>query len=797
MKKFLLLSLLAVAVLAPTVPVQAGGLIVVDDIIIVPPPHPIPFPRPPIIIHPPRPIPHIFAPLELREEKVTVKIDERIAKTTVEQEFHNPNSTVREGTFFFPVPKGAAIQDFQMEIGGKMVKAELLKADKAREIYTSIVRKMQDPALLEYAEQDLFKVRIFPFEAHGKKRIKLTYNQVLRNDAGLVEYTFPLSTAKYSATPIEQLSIKVEIDSSVPIKAIYSPTHEVEVKRDGGKRAVVGLEARGVRPDQNFKLYFSPEQKDVSVNLITHRDGNDDGYFLLLAAPGVDAASKVVEKDVVFVLDTSGSMAGEKLEQAKKAMLFCVENINDGDRFEIIRFATETESVFEKLLPADKSNRSKAREFVKGLKPIGGTAINDALLKALSMRPTEGKRPFVVIFLTDGRPTVGVTGENEILKNVLAKADKTRIFCFGIGTDVNAHLLDKITEGTHASSQYVTPNEDIEVKVSSFYTKINAPVLSDPKLKFPENIRVTALYPNALPDLFKGEELVLVGRFKGEGKGHILLEGTINGKAVQHEFAVTFPAKSDRDFIPRLWATRRVGYLLDEIRLHGEKQELKDEVTELARKYGIVTPYTAYLIIEDEKQRNVPVATRTLSHFERDREVVQQAAEQYNALKADKAGDLAVASARSGQALKEAKNADGFRRSNLEAAQGSLGYGGGAGGAPMRAVAAAPAGPGAHFFGTSPSGGKNGQAGESRVVTQPMQYVAGKNFCQNDRSWVDTDVQKAAKNLQRQRVKFNSEEYFTLLAKEPGCSQWLSLGRNVQFVLNNVLYEVYEDTAKN
>ncbi len=797
MKKFLFLTVLAGALFAPVPSAQAAGLIIVDDVIIIPPPHPIPVPRPPIIIPPPRPIPHVFAPLELREEKVTVKINERVANTTVEQEFFNPNSSVREGTFFFPVPKGAALQDFQMEIGGKMAKAELLKADKAREIYTSIVRKMQDPALLEFSEQDLFKVRIFPFEPHGKKRIKLSYNQVLRNDAGLVEYSFPLSPARYSATPIENLSIKVEIDSSVPIKAVYSPSHEVEVKRDGAKRAVAGLEARGVRPEQNFKLYFSPEKKDVAVNLITHREGDDDGYFLMLASPGIDGgAGKVVEKDIVFVLDTSGSMAGEKLEQAKKAMLFCVENVNDGDRFEILRFATETEPLFDKLMPADKSNRNRARDFIKALKPIGGTAINDALQKALSMRPSGDTRPFVIVFLTDGRPTVGVTGENEIVKNVTDKAGKTRVFCFGIGTDVNAHMLDKITEATRASSQYVTPNEDIEVKVSSFYTKINAPVLSDPKLKFPEGIRVSALYPNPLPDLFKGEELLLVGRYKGEGKGHVLLEGSVNGKNTQHELAVTFPARSDHDFIPRLWATRRVGYLLDEIRLHGEKQELKDEVTELARKYGIVTPYTAYLIIEDEKQRNVPVATRTLSNFEADREVVRQAAEQYRALKADKAGDLAVASARSGQALKEAKNADGFRLSNLEAAQGSFGYqgglGGGAGGLPK---AAAPSGPGAHFYNAARPG--EGAAGRARVVTQPMQFVAGKNFAQNERAWVDTDVQKAGKDAVRQRVKFNSEAYFTLLAKEPKAAQYLSLGRNVQFILNNVLYDIYEDVSKN
>ena len=326
-------------------------------------------------------------------------------------------------------------------------------------------------------------------------------------------YTFPLNTAKYSSKPIENLSINVELDSKVPVKAIYSPTHDVEVKRKGSKNAVISFEGKGQRPTTNFSLFYSPKQKDINVNIIAHREG-DEGYFLMLAAPGVDAAEgKPTEKDIAFVIDTSGSMAGNKLEQAKKAFQFCVANLNDGDRFEVLRFSTETEPLFGGLQKASSKNREQAVDFISGLKPIGGTAINDALANALKLRPAKGDRPVVVIFLTDGRPTVGITGEGQIVQNVGKAAGTTRVFCFGIGTDVNAHLLDKITEETRASSTYVTPQEDIEVKVSSFYTKIKEPVLANPKLEFSDGIRVTKLYPNPLPDLFRGEELVLVGRY--------------------------------------------------------------------------------------------------------------------------------------------------------------------------------------------------------------------------------------------------------------------------------------------
>ena len=332
-------------------------------------------------------------------------------------------------------------------------------------------------------------------------------------------------------------------------------------------------------------------------------------------------------------------MVGKKLEQAKKALLFCVENLNDDDRFEIIRFSTETEPLFNTLAEASKGNRARAGDFIKDLKAIGGTAIDDALRKALALRPGSSRReeaetsksetrilkpeigrPFVVIFLTDGLPTIGVTDENQIVGQVkLNDGGNVRVFCFGIGHDVNTHLLDKITEETRAFSQYVLPEEDIELKVSNFYAKIKDPVLTNPTLSFTGDIRVTKLYPSPMPDLFKGEQLVLAGRFTGQGASAVVLEGAINGAKKKLTYDVNFSAETTgHDFIPQLWATRRVGYLLEEIRLHGENAELKEEVTELARQYSIVTPYTAYLIVEDEARRGVPILSQTLPQLQQD-----------------------------------------------------------------------------------------------------------------------------------------------------------------------------------
>lgn len=764
------------ALLVPVAPAFGAGLIIVDEAHWWPgpiPPGPIPPPWPPRPIPPPRP--HAFCPLEFTSVKVHTRINDQVAVTAIDQEFYNPNNARLEGTFLFPIPKGAHLDKFTMDIDGKQVQAELLKADKARGIYEDIVRKLKDPALLEYAGQDAFKVRIFPIEPHSKKRVTFSYTQLLQADDGLVGYLLPLNTEKFSAKPLKNVSIQIELETRRPLKSVYSPTHTVEVKRHGDLRATVGFEASNTQPDTDFALYFSQEKDEIGLNLLTHRDSDKDGYFLLLASPGLDVkGARVIPKDVVFVLDTSGSMAGKKLEQAKKALQFCIENLNDTDRFEIVRFSTEVEPLFDNLAAADRKNRDKAEEFVKDLRPIGGTAIDDALKKALALSPSDAAkgRVFVIIFLTDGRPTIGTTDEAQILADVKKANDShTRIFNFGIGTDVNTHLLDKITEETRAFSQYVLPEEDIEVKVSSFFAKIKEPVLANPTLKFTGDIRVTKLYPAPLPDLFKGEQLVVVGRFSGHGDSAVVLEGTVNGTTKKLTYEVKFPEETaENEFIPRLWATRRIGYLLDEIRLHGENSELRDEVTSLARQYGIVTPYTAYLIVEDETRRNVPQAVRSIQNFDRDPAARAEASRSWTDFQNNRSGDMAVADAMSGLAMKQAVNAPSA------AAEGNVMF--------MRRYGMAAGG----------TAGRPAKPAESdRLVqySQQAQFVAGKNFFQNDRQWIDAAVQQN-QDLSRIRIQFGSAEYFKLAAAEPKARQWLALGQNVQFVLNNRIYDIYE-----
>jgi len=734
-----------------------------------------------IIVHnPPVPVPgHFsFAPLEVVYHHVDVEINDLVATTTIDQEFRNPGDQRLEGTYIFPLPPGAHIDKFSMDVNGKMVEAELMSADKARSFYEEIVRKAKDPALLEYAGRDVFKVRIFPIEPHSRKPVRITYTQLLKSDSGLTEYVYPLNTEKFSSAPLKEVAVRIALKTKDPLKSVYCPSHNVDIRREGDRKAVIGYEDKNVRPDTDFKLIYSRTPNPLGMDLLTYKKDGEDGYFLLLASPGVTEPRMAAQaKDICFVLDTSGSMAGAKLDQAKKALRFCLANLQENDRFEIVRFSTEAEPLFNELVPATRANVDKAEELVASLKPIGGTAIEEALGKALALRSSSGgdksSRPYLVMFLTDGLPTIGETREDALVEQVKkANTTHTRIFSFGIGSDVNTHLLDRIAEETRAISQYVAATEDLEVRLSNFYTKIKEPVLSGLSLSVTTpGIRISQLYPHELPDLFNGDMLVVFGRYTGAGASAVKIGGLLGGQKREFVADAAFDERNTANaFIPRLWATRRVGWLLDEIRLHGESGELRDEATRLAREFGIVTPYTAYLIMEDESRRNVPVALRNFQEMERDRAPREVAAKSFASVRAEAADERL----RSGAgAVFNAKAVQGLRYSWNEQ-QASVGAG------LDKTVAAAPAG------GSAPAGYRSAQN-----YSQQARVMNGRAFYQNGNQWIDSTAQ-GRKGLKQQKVIFNSDEYFTLIRRHPDAAAWLSLGNEVDVVIEDVLYQVRE-----
>jgi Ca-activated chloride channel family protein len=552
-----------------------------------------------VIIEPPPGVPAPEAPnLVVKYHKVNVEIRDQVATTEVDQVFLNDTRYDLEGIYIFPLPEEAAISEFAMYVDGERWDGEILPREEARAIYEDIVRRRLDPALLEYVGRDTFRASIFPIQPGDERRVELAYSQILENDGGLVKYVYPLDTERFSASPLEEVVISVRLTSSQEIRAVYSPSHDVAVDRVDDHSVEVSFEASDVLPDRDFELYYTLSDDEFGLNLLSYRERAEDGFFLLLVAPQVDVnESEVVAKDVICVLDTSGSMEGDKIEQAKEALEFILDHLNPEDRFNIVAFSTGVRTYERELQPA--LDADQAWRFIDDLRAVGGTDIDRALAEALAM--ADGERPQIVIFLTDGLPTEGVTEADRIIANVQRQiSDNVRIFAFGVGDDVNTFLLDTIAQDNRGASSYVRPRESIDEEVSGFFAKVSMPLLADIELDFGE-LRVEDTYPYPLPDLFAGTQLVVVGRYHEGGRTDVVLRGEVNGREQEFVYEdLSFSDRGGEDFIPRLWATRKIGYLLNEVRLHGEGRELIDEIVDLSVRYGIMTPYTSFLVEEEQ-----------------------------------------------------------------------------------------------------------------------------------------------------------------------------------------------------
>ena len=494
-------------------------------------------------------------PLAIKHQRVDIAIKDGVASARIEQVFQNSVDRDLEAVYVFPLPENAGIADFAMWINGKRVSGELVEKDKARRVYEDIVRRLKDPGLLEYLGGNLFRVSVYPVPKRGEQRIELEYSQTLAFDAGLYKLVYPLKTGERASRTLEDFTVSARLASSVPIKSVYSPSHQVGISRKGDREAVIGFEEERSLLDRDFVLYYSVSKKDFGLSLLAHAVKGQDGFCMMLLAPSVTPPDEaVLRKDVTLVCDTSGSMAGKKIEQARGALEHCVNRLNDGDRFNIIRFSTEIEVFSEKLVAVSAGTRKKALEFVKGIEARGGTAIDAALAKALDM-DYAADRPHVVAFLTDGKPTIGETDTDTILGNVKkANRGNARVFVFGVGDEVNTHLLDRLSGENGGLSRYVTPDEDIEEKLSAFADKLTHPVLANVQVKV-DKLALTKMYPAALPDLFSGDQLTIFGRYAGEGHVAIRLTGEANGKPREFVYEGTFPAATaENAFIPRLWA---------------------------------------------------------------------------------------------------------------------------------------------------------------------------------------------------------------------------------------------------
>jgi Ca-activated chloride channel homolog len=665
--------------------------------------------------------------LVVRNHRVDVEIAGQIATTSIDQVFHNPHEWVAEGTYLFPVPEGATIDKFTMIVDGEPVEAKILTAEEARAIYDDIVRKMRDPALLEYVGQNVIQASIFPIGPGEDRQVQIEYEQVLTAEGGLFHYRYPLNTERFSAEPLEQVSVRVEVESDAPVRAVYSPSHDIAVDKSDDQHFVAGWEDSDVLPDTDFDLMYTVSQEAIGANIVSFWSPEDDeGTFLLLAAPGIETDQATVAKDVVIVLDTSGSMEGEKIEQAKEAVTYVLEHLKPEDRFSLVEFSTGVRFFEGELQPA--SEAAEAVEWVERLQATGGTDINRALLDGLAM--VEDERPTYLLFMTDGLPTEGEVEVNRILENVAdAAPDNVRLFAFGVGDDVDTVLLDTLVTDHHGASSYVRPGERLDETVSTFYGKISTPVLTDVELEV-EGVMVEEVYPQPLPDIFAGTQLVVVGKYREGGSASVSLSGTVNGEkqtfVYDDQRFASDAATGASESLPRLWATRKIGYLLNQIRLNGENQEWIEAIIDLSVRYGIVTPYTSYLITEDD----------ILSAGGREG-AADAAFEQAMATQEPTSGEEAVEAARVSGAMQDAG-------------------------------AAAPA---------------SFESDEAAVRS-----IGDRAFLFKDGLWTETTFDPST--METVKVQFLSDDYFRLLELHPDLAEAFALGERVIAISDRVAFEV-------
>lgn len=739
-----------------------------------------------------------MGPLGIKYQRVATEIVDGTAVTKVEQVFVNSAPRQLEAHFVFPLPRGAALQDFYLWINGKKTKGEVLEKQKATDIYEGIVRRLQDPGLLEYIDTDAFRARVFPVPANGEQKIELTFSQVLEFQSGIYQYHYPLGAGSRGAPSLtvrQDFVFSAHITSKTPIRSVYSPTHKMGVNKKNDSDATAGLElGAGTDISKDLDLFYTVSDKAIGFSFLPYRPNSEEpGFFMALLSPKTELkADEVMPKRITFVMDTSGSMMGERIKLARDSMKYGVQRLNAKDEFNVVRFSTDVESLFEKPQLATEANVKKALEFVASFEAIGGTAIDEGLQRALKDAEGRGAMQHIVLFVTDGHPTVGVTEEPDIASRARGGNKGSRVFTFGVGEDLNARLLDRIAEDGRGTSDFARDGKDFEVRVSGLFDKVANPVLADLSLDLAA-FGAYDVYPKKLPDLFKGTQLVVTGRYRTPKEAAVVLSGSMNGKKTVYEYRADAVKEGKAyDFVPRLWAIRKVGYLLDEIRLHGEKPELKDEIVMLGKKYGIVTPYTSYLVVEDvapvannmrpppppqrpwreeEARRDVPWSARGIGGGGRGGPGLGAPAPVASSPPADRARsgdeDFNDVFGSAGKAEAKEKPKGGLAMPDprpaaepskaLESADGTTGI----------AVAK-----------------KVRSMKDQEVATKasdPVRVASGRTFLFRMGGWIDSEaVNGTPKQL---KVKYLSDAYFAILKLKPELKAALSLGNRVVIVV--------------
>ncbi len=758
------------------------------EVAILPHPHPMPRPTP--------------GSYKVQGLDVRADVKDQVAQVQVSQTFVNTGAGQVEASFVFPLPDEGAVESMTFMVDGKEYAGKLMDAKEARRIYEEIVRKNRDPALLEWIGSGMFKTSVFPIPPGALRTVLIRYSQLCRQRDGLTDFVFPLSVARFTSEPLEKIAVTVNVESAEPIKNIYSPSHDVKLKRTGEGRATVTYEAKNTTPSTDFRLLFDAGQGGVSARTLSYRpikldgvagssDRENDGFFMSLVAPQMPKTdAEVAPKNVIFVIDRSGSMGGKKIEQVKAALKNMINRLRPKDTFNVIAFDDVILTFKPTPQAFSEETRDAALGFVENMFARGSTAIDAALSAAfeqaaISWSSSVPLPPSYVLFLTDGLPTAGETNENRIVDRAKSlNKMHARLMVFGVGYDVNSRLLDKLARENYGLTEYVRPDEDIELRVNRLYARIESPVLTGATCRFvfegmtpAEGDAVSRVYPSGEFDLFAGEQVVFVGRYKKSGPGKLVIEGTLGSAKTKYEFPVNFAEKSADSscaFVEKLWAVRRVGEILDQIDLKGKNEELVRELVELATRHGIVTPYTSFMA---DDRTSLTDLRANAAH----------ASERLDAFAATD-GKSGFAQRNIKQSLQLAKNYDAPMQTNeksfAEVSDGAFpalqsptdGLGFGVGG---RTASGAVAGT-----------GLKAAKREFDQSQNAIRQIGLKTFYNREGVWTDPSVTPEQKK-QARRVKQFSDEYFKLVDRAGrDLAQYLAVSEPVLFNAEGETYFV-------
>lgn len=538
--------------------------------------------------------------LNVRYHHVDVVIDGVQATTHVEQEFYNPYSYAVHGQYLFPIPPDAALADFEFALDSVAQRTTRQDIAATNAMLYQMVADRRDPSLLQYLDWESLALDIEL--APGSSRVMtIEYEQILAPENNGFHYRYILSTERYSAAALESASVNVRI-LTPGASSIYSPQYAVTTDYTTPGEVHVSWSEAQTHPTQDFDLYFTAAENGFGGSLMTGAHDGESHFMFVFAPEAVQEQVDSLPKDIVFVIDRSGSMDGEKMVQARDALTQILGRLNTADRFSVVGFDDLLDVYSPSLRPVDRDSIQQAYHFVDNLTARGGTDIAGGLQQALTVIQASERRTDaaqMIVFLTDGLATAGITLDEDIRRLITdLNHDRTvRIHAFGVGYDVNTHLLDGLAADNGGTVTYVQPGENIETVLTGFYSRIANPVLTDVQIEF-EGIEAADLYPQALPDLFEGSSVILTGRYAATSdRVTVRVTGSAGGEAREYVYEFALNETGEHAFVSRLWATRRIGHLLDIVRVEGETEALREEIRSIGLAYGIVTPYTTFVIV--------------------------------------------------------------------------------------------------------------------------------------------------------------------------------------------------------